>query len=243
MKTSLVTKALESLETPFPTTTSDIYTSKLDQLVARRNGEEEPPLQAKPAEQSVQQTADAEIDEKLKTMSQDKMVLNGSLSVLLSRALNIAYAKKDPATQRFEGVEPSTLAVGQESQTQDAYITAARANIVSAALGRRPDQLREAYEEGPNHADETIANGGTGTKLVTVATQEETVRFFNSDDVSDQDLEFVFYNKFPVKTDGSKPRYDEKSGMIILNEKTGEGLVVESIQIVVTTRPQEEKSE
>ncbi len=234
MKNTLLSQALESLETPVPSalpaaapaaapaqasTPTVPVTSVNKPMISRENNDEA-------------------VEKKIDQLSRNQVGMNAPLSTIFTRALNIAMAKKDVVTGQYEGTKPAAqtqeLAVAQESQAQDVYISLANRRLVADALS--VDRIDPTEPDKPEIPD-TLETGGSGTRLQATATNEEVIRFFNDQSLDDISPEFCFYQKVGERTDGVGERFWDQSRMIMLNEKGGEGTyVVESIEIVVTTR-------
>lgn len=227
MKNSILSQALESLETP------------VDQALP-----EEKPAEtvapAKPAETMItRENTDEVIENKLEELTADKVVMNAPLSTIFTRALNIQLAKKSVVTGEYEGTTPAGKsqeeAVAVESQAQDLYYSAQARQLVSS----RSEEARPGDKSEPHRSEvpESIDTGGSGTRLVAPATQQEVVKFFNSDQLDGAEPEFVFYRNAMSDSSGVLKRSHDEARMIMLNEKGGQvTYVVESIQVIVNTR-------
>jgi hypothetical protein len=212
MKNAIVSTALESLETPFV----------------------DPTAAEQAAAMQVAASTDSSTQE-LQTLSKDKLLLNAPLSVIFTRALNIKYAKTDEGNGQYEGIEPAGIAV--ESQQTDLYYALASTPPKSNFEGAREG---DPTEPTPKAIDDVVSTAnGSGTMLSTPVTHEELVRFVNSNDFAEANLDtqFVFYKTVEPRTDGLVNKPWNEMGMILLNEGAGkENYVVESIEIVVKTR-------
>lgn len=211
MKNAIVSTALESLETPFVDSTTAGQAEPVKVAASTDSGKPD-----------------------LERLSKDKLVLNGPLSVLFTRALNIKYAKTDAGNGVHEGVEPAGIAV--ESQQTDLYYALASAPSKSTFEGAREGDPTEPV---PRDITEVIPTAGAGTMISTPVTHEELVKFVNSNDFADANLEthFVFFKKVEPRTDGAVLRSWDETNMLLLNEGAGkDNYVVESIEIVVHAR-------
>lgn len=213
MKNNLVSAALESLESPYP-----------DPAVVSQG---EAVATAAQGQTNTEQT-------EMEKLSKDKLIMSGPLSTLFTRALNIRFAKKDAASNQYEGVEPAGVAV--ESQQLDMYYALATRPANSHVDGvRSEDPTEPEFKEIP----ETLPTAGAGTMISAPATREEIIKFVNSNDFAEAELDtnFVFFREVKPRTDGVFERGWDQTGMLLLNEGAGkDNYVVESIEIVVKTR-------
>jgi len=228
MKNSILSQALESLETPVPAA-----------LPPATEPVAPAPQAAPPTHVISRENTDAAVEQKLEAMSRDSVVMNAPLSTLFTRALNIQLAKKNVVTGEFDGVTPAATtqaeAVATESQAQDAYFSAAARRVFQDThkVEERIDITDPVKPEVP----ESLETGGSGTKLIAPATQEETIKFFNSNDLDGLEPKFVFYRDVGIKTDGVVKEDWETQKMIALNEQSSDAnYVVESIEVVIRTR-------
>lgn len=228
MKNSILSQALESLETPVP---QALPPAEAPAPVA--------PQAAAPTHEISRENTDAVIERKLDAMSRDNVVMNAPLSTIFTRALNIQLAKKNVVTNEFDGTTSAATtqseAVATEGQAQDAYFSAQARRI----FDDNKEVETRIYTTDPVKPEvpENLETGGNGTKLVAAATQEETIKFFNSNDLEGVEPKFVFYRDVGVRTDGAVRDYWDDQKMIALNEKGSEvTYVVESIEVVVRTR-------
>ena len=224
MKNSILSLALESLETPVSTA-----------LPATVTTEAKP--QSTQAQADGTQQTDPIIVEQMEKLNKDKLVMNAPLSTIFTRALNIALAKKDPATGKYEGQRSAAVEVGDavavESQAQDLQFFAANRNIIQDALmeARPGDPTEPKVPEIP----EALESSGSGTRLVTHATKEEIINFVNLDETQ-HEHKVAFVTKVDARTDGVMKNHWDQQDMIWLNDNAGQGYVVESVEIVVHTR-------
>lgn len=232
MKNPILSRALESLETPVP-----------DALPVAAPTPAPAPAANPDAPVISRENTEAIVEKRLEDMSKDRIVMNAPLSTIFTRALNISLAKKNVVTGNYDGTQPAAFtqgeAVSMESQAQDVYYSAAARRIAEdAMLEARPgDPTEPKKPEIPDSLD----TNGNGVKLATPATQEETVKFFNSDSLDGLEPQFVFYQNVQPRTDGVLTRSWDDQKMIMLNDKGGEGYVVESVEIVVRTRKMDEE--
>ena len=212
MKNALVSTALESLETPF--VDSEVSSrSQAVEIVASGNDTKNEPI----------------------NLSRDKMILNGPLSVLFTRALNIKYAKTDAGNGVHEGIEPAGIAV-ESQQTDLYYALASRPGAAPPPEGARGE---DPTEPKLKEIGDVAQSNGSGTLLSTPVTHEELVKFVTSNDFAEANLDtqFVFYKTVKPRTDGVVVKNWDQTGMLLLNEGAGkDNYVVESIEIVVHTK-------
>lgn len=235
MKNSILSQALESLETPVPSALP-VATEVAAPVVAETPAATSGTMISK-------ENTEAAVEKKLDEMSKDKLVMNAPLSTIFTRALNIQLAKKNVVTGDYDAVQPAGQTQGEavalESQAQDYYYSAQARRIVEDALmeARPGDPTEPKKPEIP----ESLDNNGNGVKLTASATQQEVVKFFDSDHLEDLDPKFVFYQDVGTRTDGVNKGYWDSQKMILLNDKAGQGYVVESVEIVVHTRKVDEE--
>lgn len=226
MKNSIVSTALESLETPVPGLTGG--------EPAKTPTISDTAVAAKLADKVEERPKD--VAEKIDKISKDKIVANGPLGMIFTRALNIAYAKRNPATGDYAGLTPAT-----ESQAQDFYYATQQVAAQKRNFEARGD---DPTEPKVKEIPEDFHSFGGGTKLQAPITTEELINFVNSDDFAeftgdnfDNMTQVTIVKDVPASTSGVHVPDWENVKLIMLGEDAGKGTVVlESIEIVLHTR-------
>jgi hypothetical protein len=182
------------------------------------------------------------------------VVMTGPLGVIMTRALNIAYAKKDPATGEYTATADSTAptpedALQGEVASLEEYITTleTQANdwiMAAAALREKKERLTKAGinpEEDSGDAEDVMRVPLTtsGTRAIEV-TPDEVVRLFQNPELlpNKGSCDFVFY------TDTMAPSHHAPMGVgasytdnrTLYMDGSAYQVSVESISIVVKTR-------
>lgn len=182
------------------------------------------------------------------------VVMTGPLGVILTRALNIAYAKKDPATGEVTAtadttpVAPEDALQGEVASLEECIVTLeTQANdwiMAAAALREKKERLTRAGinpEEDDGTAEDVprVPLTTSGTRSVEV-TPDEIVRLFQdpSNLPNKGNCDFVFYtdtmapsNHSPMGTGHS---YTDNRTLYM--DGSGYQVSVESISIVVKTK-------
>lgn len=178
------------------------------------------------------------------------VVMDGPLGLVFTRALNIAFAKQDPATGEYTATSDTSTPVGVAqgqgevtSMEQFAVALESQANdwlMAAQALREKQARLVAAgapVEDGTDDDANTVPLTTSGTRSVQV-TPEEVIQIFSQPDLLPKGgYDFVFYTDAMAPSDhapfGSNKYADNKT---LFLDGSGYQTSIESISIVVKTR-------
>lgn len=179
------------------------------------------------------------------------VVMSGPLGVIFTRALNLAYAKRDPATGEYTAASDTTpqfpqgevatmeeLALAMESQANDWMRAAAALREKEAGLIA---QGRDVLEDGSSDdVGKTVPLTTSGTRAVQVTPEEVISIFQRPDDLpggsGGAHCDFIFYTDATAPNDHSPMGVDSSRGEKMIYMGDGWRTTLESISIVVKTR-------
>jgi hypothetical protein len=178
------------------------------------------------------------------------VVMTGPLGLVFTRALNIAFAKQDPATGEFTATSDTSAPVGVgagqgEVMSMEEFATSLESQAndwLMAAAALREKQARIAasggnIEDGEDDDSNTVPLTTSGTRSVSVTPEEVIAIFSNPDQLPKHACDFVFYTDAMAPSVhaplGSNPYRDNKT---LYLDGSGYQVSIESISIVVKTR-------